>query len=103
MTTATGRMIGKCFTCKRVYVAESLEQASTMFCDCCANGCIRRPSACFMSYGGQPHAHPVSAIKWATIKTRHSAKRCSGACTSAKSDSCVCECDGANHGRDYAL
>lgn len=51
---------------------------------------------------GQPWEQRAG-IRWATVKARTTSTACSGACTSAKSDRCACECGGRNHGRSLGL
>lgn len=42
-----------------------------------------------------------STVKWATGKGKVTTAECDGACRSAKSLKCSCQCGGRNHGANY--
>lgn len=98
--TASPIRIGKCVVCKRTYRAAGNE---TVWCDC-RKGivCDDRTHTFHDEPGGTPD-HPVTGIRWQTVKVTVTEHDCDSRCQHARSGKCACSCGGRNHGIAFAI
>jgi hypothetical protein len=102
--TTAAPLIGRCVACKRTFRVASEIQARITSCDCrqgieCSDWAHQHGQT-----GGVPTPdHPVTAIRWRTVKATVTDKDCDSRCQHARSGKCACSCGGQNHGAAFTV
>jgi hypothetical protein len=99
----TARHIITCAACgtAHLFIGTRYER-NGQFCECLTTG--RAVLAAWFGYRDRTGLAPVMPkAKAAVIRATVTDTRCDGACRSAKSDRCACECGGENHGANLGM
>lgn len=79
--------LGRCLACKAPHrITAAPDRIPDVWCSCRAD-----------------HGHPLTGIRWQTIKGTTNATKCNRRCEDSTSNICNCSCGGRNHGATYQV